>query len=116
MLTEGCESKFLHFANNQGLCRKRWEAAEIEVQRLSIELQKSEQEVRKLERNLVTARQMHSAETDLRKRAEYERDLLGQKWELVRDLMSDQGRDKINSGFFETRHDNMLKPTHKTCK
>jgi len=89
VLTEGCESKFLHFANNQGLCRKRWEAAEIEVQRLSIELQKSEQEVR---RNLVAARQLHSTETDLRKRAEYERDLLGQKWELVRDLMSDQGQ------------------------
>ena len=54
------------FCKQPGIESKKMggEAAEIEVQRLSIELQKSEQEeVRKLERNLVTAKQMHSAET-----------------------------------------------------
>ena len=37
------EEKFLQFAINQEHCRKRWEAAEHECQRLQIELQSSEQ-------------------------------------------------------------------------
>ena len=37
------DEKFLQFATNQELCRRRWEAAESEAQRLAIELQKSEQ-------------------------------------------------------------------------
>ena len=37
------EERFLQFASNQDLCRKRWEAAEVELQRLQIELQSSDQ-------------------------------------------------------------------------
>ena len=44
VLTSGDgDEKFLQFATNQELCRRRWEAAESETQRLAIELQKSEQ-------------------------------------------------------------------------
>ena len=44
MLNDGAtEEKFHQFAINQEFCRKRWEAAEQEVQRVQIELQNSEQ-------------------------------------------------------------------------
>jgi len=90
------EEQFLQFASNQDLCRKRWEAAETETQRLAIELQKSEQEVRKLEMKLSQARELLSVETNLRKKAESERDGLGQKWELVRELISEGGGNTMN--------------------
>jgi len=96
------EEKFLQFALNQEFCRKRWEASEIEVQRVQIELQNSEQEVRKLEMKLAQARDLLAGETNLRKRAEYDRDLLGQKWELVRELITtEQGGHTMND---ETRN------------
>jgi len=86
------EEKFLQFAINQEHCRKRWEAAEHEYQRLQIELQSSEQEVRKLEMKLNQARDLLASETSLRKKAENDRDSLAQKWDLVRELIgTDQG-------------------------
>lgn len=86
------DEKFLQFATNQELCRRRWEAAESEAQRLAIELQKSEQEVRKLEMKLNQARDLLSSETSLRKKAEVERDTLGQKWDMVREVIADGGQ------------------------
>ena len=46
VLCNGAEEEFLQFAANQEFCRRRWLTAEAEVQRLSIELQSSETEVR----------------------------------------------------------------------
>ena len=103
------EERFLQFASNQDLCRKRWEAAEVELQRLQIELQSSDQvsccstcgpdwtgclftlfcqEVKKLEMKLAQARELLQSESDLKKKAEQEREVLSQKWELVRELIS----------------------------
>jgi len=99
VLNDGAtEEKFLQFALNQEFCRRRWEASELEVQRVQIELQGSEQEVRKLEMKLAQARDLLAAETSLRKKAENERESLGQKWELVRELIStdQQGGQTLN--------------------
>jgi len=98
VLNDGAaEEKFLQFAINQEFCRKRWEASEIEVQRVQIELQTSEQEVRKLEMKLAQARELLASETSLRKKAENDREALNQKWELVRELIStDQGGQTLN--------------------
>eukprot|EP00092_Neocalanus_flemingeri_P040430 GFUD01044031.1.p1 GENE.GFUD01044031.1~~GFUD01044031.1.p1 ORF type:complete len:697 (-),score=180.39 GFUD01044031.1:226-2316(-) len=91
------EEKFLQFALNQEFCRKRWEASEIEVQRVQIELQSSEQEVRKLEMKLAQARELLASETSLRKKSENDRDVLEQKWVLVKELITtDQGGQTIN--------------------
>jgi len=93
VLTSGDgDEKFLQFATNQELCRRRWEAAESETQRLAIELQKSEQEVRKLEMKLNQARDLLASETSLRKKAENDRDAMGQKWEMVREVIADGGQ------------------------
>ena len=54
------------------------------------------QEVRKLEMKLSQARELLSVETNLRKKAESERDGLGQKWELVRELISEGGGNTMN--------------------
>jgi len=93
VLNDGAtEEKFHQFALNQEFCRKRWEAAEQEVQRVQIELQNSEQEVKKLEMKLHQARDLLASETSLRKRAENERDSLSSKWEQVREMIgTDQG-------------------------
>jgi len=91
------EERFLQFASNQDLCRKRWEAAEVELQRLQIELQSSDQEVKKLEMKLAQARELLQSESDLKKKAEQEREVLSQKWELVRELISsDQAGQTFN--------------------
>ena len=82
------EEKFLQFALNQEFCRKRWEASEIEVQRVQIELQNSEQEVRKLEMKLAQARDLLAGETNLRKRAEYDR-LVDLNTKSVEDLIDE---------------------------
>jgi len=93
VLEEGsAEEKFLQFTVNQDFCRKRWEAAEVECQRLQIELQNTEQVVKKLEFNLNQAREILAGETSLRKKAENERDLVSERWEQVKELISsDQG-------------------------
>jgi len=88
VLNDGAtEEKFLQFAVNQEFCRKRWEAAELEAQRMQIELQESEQEVKKLEMKLNQARELLAAESNARKKAESDRDSLAQKWEMVRELI-----------------------------
>ena len=89
VLAEGDgDGKFLQFASNQDHCRKRWEAAEREVMRLQLELQQSEQDVRKLEMKLNQARELHATEEKRRKKAESESSALGKKWELVKDLIT----------------------------
>ena len=58
------------------------------------------QEVQKLEMKLSQARDLLSSETSLRRKAEGERDSLGQKWELVRELITDHGQTMND----DTRH------------
>ena len=50
------------------------------------ELERCEGEVRKLELKLEQARDLLSTETSQRKKAEQERDMMGQKWDMVREL------------------------------
>ena len=50
------------------------------------------QEVRKLEMKLNQARDLLASETSLRKKAENDRDAMGQKWEMVRELIADGGQ------------------------
>merc|ERR1719376_787774 len=89
VLAEGdSDSRFLQFSTNQEHCRRRWAAAEREVIRLQLELQGSEQEVRKLEMKLSQARELHASKEKRRKKAESESSALGQKWELVRELIT----------------------------
>ena len=55
--------------------------------------------MRKLELKLEQARDLLSTETSQRKKAEQERDMMGQKWDMVREFISQSG-DTIND---ETR-------------
>ena len=48
------------------------------------ELERCEGEVRKLELKLEQARDLLSKETSQRKKAEQERDMMGQKWDMAR--------------------------------
>ena len=63
------------------------------------ELERCEGEVRKLELKLEQARDLLSTETSQRKIAEQERDMMGQKWDMVREFISQSG-DTMND---ETR-------------
>ena len=63
------------------------------------ELERCEGEVRKLELKLEQARDLLSTETSQRKKAEQERDMMGQKWDMVREFISQSG-DTMND---ETR-------------
>jgi len=102
VLLEASEDPFLQFVLNQEQCRRRWQAAEIECQRLQIELGKSEQEVRGLELKLGQARELLNVEMSHRKRTEQERDVLASKWSVVRDMIltdtganNDETRQKL---------------------
>ena len=59
------------------------------------ELERCEGEVRKLELKLEQARDLLSTETSQRKKAEQERDMMGQKWDMVREFISQSG-DTMN--------------------
>ena len=63
------------------------------------ELERCEGEVRKLELKLEQARDLLSTETSQRKKVEQERDMMGQKWDMVREFISQSG-DTMND---ETR-------------
>ena len=115
------DAKFLQFASNQDHCRRRWEAAEREVIRLQLELQQSEQDVRKLEMKLNQARELHSTEEKRRKKAESESCALGKKWELVRELITgDNGQTlpddtrlrlaKLEASVSTSRRGNLFSP------
>ena len=64
------------------------------------ELERCEGEVRKLELKLEQARDLLSTETSQRKKAEQERDMMGQKWDMVREFIISQSGDTMND---ETR-------------
>jgi hypothetical protein len=83
------DEQFLRFVLNAGLNRRRWENAELECQRLGIELTKAAQEIGGLEHKLSHARTMLDNELLLRKKAEGERDRLSSQISLLRQLVMD---------------------------
>lgn len=90
ILFEASEEKFLEFVGDAMVWRKRWENAELECQRLSIELTKEAQSVSTLESRLNQARVMLDREIVTRKRAENERDQLHNHLMLLRKLVMDE--------------------------
>jgi len=89
VLTSGSEDEFLKFVVNSEVSRQRWEHAELECQRLSIELTKCSQDISGLEQKLQHARLMLDTELHLRKKAEAERDKLANQLMVLRQLVMD---------------------------
>ena len=94
VLTSGCEGEFLQFVGNSELSRQRWEHAELECQRLSIEYS---QDISGLEQKLQHARLMLDTELHLRKKAEAEREWLASQLHILRQLVmeTDHGLDEV---------------------
>jgi len=82
-LNSGSEREFHEFVNN-GVSRQRWEHAELECQRLSIELTKCSQDKSWLEQKLQHARLMLDSESHLRKKSEEERNRLASQLHVLR--------------------------------
>jgi len=104
VLTAGSEEKFLEYVVSSEISRRRWEHAELECLRLSIELKKSSQDVENLENKLIHARGMLDSEVHLRKKAEAERDKLASQLQLLRQFVLETGpelndvtKDKIKN-------------------
>jgi len=81
------EQAFLGFVRGAAVTRGRWEAAEVECQRLAIELTRSDQEVSLLAARLEAARGMLEQEGEARRRAEQDRELLAGKLSAVQQLV-----------------------------
>lgn len=98
VLTDGSEAEFLTYVGNSEVSRQRWEHAELECQRLSIELTKCSQDITNLEQKLKHARLMLDTELHLRKRAEAERDKLANQLQFLKQLVMDTdncGMDEV---------------------
>lgn len=97
ILSEGSEKEFLKFVVNSEVSRQRWEHAELECQRLSIELTKCSQDINSMEHKLNHARAMLDTELHLRKKAEAERDRLAGQLQVLRQLVmdTDHGLDEV---------------------
>jgi len=89
ILQQQSDDPFLRFVMNAGQNRKRWEHAELECQRLMIELTKADKEINGLEHRLSQARSMLNNELSARKKAECERDRLDSQLSLLRQLVLD---------------------------
>jgi len=81
------EQKFLAFVKGADGNRQRWEATEVECEKLTEQLSKSTQEVSMLEGRLEQARGMLQTEVEGRRRAESERDMLAKKFQAVQSLV-----------------------------
>jgi len=81
------EEKFLAFVKGADGNRQRWEATEVECEKLTEQLSKTTQEVSMLEGRLEQARGMLQTEVEGRRRAESERDRLAQKFQAVQSLV-----------------------------
>jgi len=98
ILTEGSEAEFLTFAENSEVSRQRWEHAELECQRLSIELTKCSHDISTLEHKLKQSRLMLDNELHLRKKAEAERDKMANQLHLLKQLVMEtdnNGMDQV---------------------
>lgn len=89
VLQDPVEQSFLSFVVNAGVNRRRWEHAELECQRLGIELTKASKEISSLEHKLSGARSMLDNEQSQRRKAEAERDRLDSQLRLLRQLVLD---------------------------
>eukprot|EP00092_Neocalanus_flemingeri_P040279 GFUD01043873.1.p1 GENE.GFUD01043873.1~~GFUD01043873.1.p1 ORF type:complete len:352 (+),score=99.33 GFUD01043873.1:146-1201(+) len=89
VLTAGSEDEFLKFVVNSEVSRQRWEHAELECQRLNIELAKCSQDISGLEQKLQHARMMFDTEQHIRKKAEAERDKMATQLHVLRQLVMD---------------------------
>jgi len=98
ILAEGSEAEFLSYVENSEVSRQRWEHAELECQRLSIELTKCSQDITTLEHKLKHARLMLDNELHLRKKAEAERDKMANQLQLLKQLVMEtdnNGMDEV---------------------
>jgi len=98
ILTEGSEAEFRTYVENSEVSRQRWEHAELECQRLSIELTKCSQDITTLENKLKQARLMFDNELHLRKKAEAERDNMANQLHLFKQLVMEtdnNGMDEV---------------------
>jgi len=97
VLTAGCEEKFLRFVDASEVSRQKWEQAELECQRLNLELAKCSQGIFTLEQKLQHARLMLDTEWKLRKKAESQRDKLAGQLQVLRQLVmdTDHGLDEV---------------------
>jgi len=97
ILSAGSEDKFVKYVKNSEVSRQRWENAELECQRLSIELTKCSQDICGLEQKLQHARLMLDTEMHQRKKAEMERDHLASQLQVLRQLVldTDHGLDEL---------------------
>ena len=97
ILTDGqAEEEFLQFVRNSDLNRRSWERSELECQRLSLELAKSNHEKLGLETKLAQARTLVDNEAHARKRAEAERDRLLNQLDRFKQLICDL--DDVDDG------------------
>jgi len=96
ILTEGSEEEFLTYAKNSEVSRQRWEHAELECQRLSIELTKCSHDITSLERKLKDARLMLDNELHLRKKAEAERDKMANQLLQLKQLVMETDINAMN--------------------
>jgi len=99
VLQEGEEHQFLEYVKNSERSRQRWELAELECQRLSIELTKSSQEVTNLMSKLEHARSLLDKEAHMRKKAENERDRLASRLNLLHSAVM-ESRPKLEKNIF----------------
>merc|ERR1712179_825087 len=86
------------YVGNSEVSRQRWEHAELECQRLSIELTKCSQDITTLEHKLKHARLMLDNELHLRKKAEAERDKMANQLQLLKQLVMEtdnNGMDEV---------------------
>jgi len=96
VLQDSCEEQFIRYLQSSELNRKRWENAEVECQRLNIEMNKAFQDKQSLELKLENARSLLDSEVKVRKRAEAERDKLRGQLSLLKELiMDDQFTDDV---------------------
>eukprot|EP00092_Neocalanus_flemingeri_P028229 GFUD01030655.1.p1 GENE.GFUD01030655.1~~GFUD01030655.1.p1 ORF type:complete len:352 (+),score=107.66 GFUD01030655.1:96-1151(+) len=91
VLTAGSEDEFLKFVVNNEVSRQRWEHAELECQKLSLELAKCSQDISGLEQKLQHARLMFDTEQRIRKKVEGERDRMASQLRVLRQLVVEIG-------------------------
>jgi len=77
------EKKFLTFSAYAEENQQKWRKAELECQRLLAELAKSAQEIAVMDCKLKQAREMLQRESEMRKKAENDRDKIAKKLSLL---------------------------------
>ena len=100
ILLEPSEDQFLTFLNSNQQTIKRVKEVEDENARLHNELGKSVAESRGLEQRLQQARNLLSETSSRVRRAEQERDVVAQKFDLMRELLVEEQGNTLNN---ETR-------------